>query len=224
MSASVKIIGLLALFSHLTDIQTTAQHVAASPLRVVVVTGYQEVSTNVRIGHEENHDPSLFSPIPPSFIEPDSPIRTSSRRRPCHAASSISDKTLEITNAFRKWLGLPVVHKDSKEDATAELVRILPVMPVKTYGVDGKDTGANRIPILPMGWSHLPPHDGEHREEHHDEHHGKHHGKHHKKHHDRPFWKRVHHALMSLGPWEGRAVAFVLGKLSLTLPSRLHRC
>ncbi|KAH9969324.1 hypothetical protein BGW80DRAFT_1335597 [Lactifluus volemus] len=28
---------------------------------------------------------------------------------------------------------------------------------------------------------------------------------------DRPFLQRVHHALMSLGPWEGRIVAFVLG-------------
>jgi hypothetical protein len=26
-----------------------------------------------------------------------------------------------------------------------------------------------------------------------------------------PFLHRVHHALMSLGPWEGRIVAFVLG-------------
>ena len=29
---------------------------------------------------------------------------------------------------------------------------------------------------------------------------------------NRPFFKRIHHALMALGPWEGRAVSFVLGE------------
>jgi hypothetical protein len=41
-------------------------------------------------------------------------------------------------------------------------------------------------------------------------HHHKHHHHHHKKVHG-TFLQRVHRALMALGPWEGRAVAFVLG-------------
>jgi hypothetical protein len=46
----------------------------------------------------------------------------------------------------------------------------------------------------------------------HHPHHPHHHHHHHHHHrHDKAFLRRIHHALMSLGPWEGRAVAFVLG-------------
>jgi hypothetical protein len=36
-----------------------------------------------------------------------------------------------------------------------------------------------------------------------------------------PFLQRVHHALMSLGPWEGRIVAFVLGAFFLYCRSNM---
>jgi hypothetical protein len=41
-----------------------------------------------------------------------------------------------------------------------------------------------------------------------------HHGAH-RYHKDAPFLRRVHRALMMLGPWEGRMVAFVLGTVSV---------
>jgi hypothetical protein len=43
------------------------------------------------------------------------------------------------------------------------------------------------------------------------------HGVHENGHLDHPFLRRVHHALMSLGPWEGRIVAFVLGAFFLSV-------
>lgn len=43
-----------------------------------------------------------------------------------------------------------------------------------------------------------------------------HHPHHHHHHHKKSFLRRVHHALMSLGPWEGRTVAFVLGTFNLS--------
>ena len=43
-----------------------------------------------------------------------------------------------------------------------------------------------------------------------------HHGAH-RYHKDAPFLRRVHRALMMLGPWEGRIVAFVLGTVSVVV-------
>jgi len=42
-------------------------------------------------------------------------------------------------------------------------------------------------------------------------HHNGHNGMVSHRHHRGSFFRRIHHALMALGPWEGRAVAFVLG-------------
>ena len=51
--------------------------------------------------------------------------------------------------------------------------------------------------------------------------HGPHHRHHHRPQH-RPlnFFDRLHFSLMNLGPWEGRAVAFVLG-MFLVVPAFL---
>ena len=45
-------------------------------------------------------------------------------------------------------------------------------------------------------------------------HHHMHHGHFRHMHHRGSFIRRIHRALMSLGPWEGRAIAFVLGTCS----------
>ena len=63
--------------------------------------------------------------------------------------------------------------------------------------------------------------------EHHPHHHGRHghhghHGLH--GHHHKSFLKRIHRAIKALGPWEGRAVSFVLGKKSeiLSFPGLIY--
>jgi len=156
------------------------QYATANPLRLIVITSGQEVSPNA---HAENSEGASFHPDHISFVEPNSTGRAG-RRRPC-GASKFSDKALEFTNSFRKWIGLPIMEKDNKAGAGAHegVVQVLPFMPLKTFGHDGEVVDH-------------PPHHHPHR---------------HGKHHNKPFWIRVHKALMSLGPWEGRAVAFVLG-------------
>jgi len=91
---------------------------------------------------------------------------------------------MELSNAFRQAVGLPLIayhHKGAMEG------------PHHAHG------------------HHVHAH-----EHHHHRHHGKHHhgrmGAHgHKVLNEEPFFPRLHFALMALGPWEGRAVAFVLG-------------
>jgi len=75
--------------------------------------------------------------------------------------------------------------------------------------VNGKTPGGDSLHIV-----HVASFNGVNVNEPH--HHHAHHRPHHLAmgglHHERPaFLTRVHYALMSLGPWEGRAVAFVLG-------------
>jgi len=188
---------------------TIASYVAANPLRVVVITS--EVSP---IGHTK----ASLHTGPIAFIESDSQSHPTSRhRRPCHAGTNLSGKAAQLANAFRKWVGLPA--KDEKEN-TGSHAEVLPLMPIKTFGgvVDGPPQHPDHGEKHHEGHHGKHPdgdHGEKHREGHHGKHHGEHHGKHHGKHHEKhgrpPFWVRVHHALMALGLWEGRAVAFVLG-------------
>ncbi|EIW63662.1 uncharacterized protein TRAVEDRAFT_26841 [Trametes versicolor FP-101664 SS1] len=135
-------------------------------------------------------------------------------------------KALEATNRFRAMFGLdpvaidaipmpmhaiprPRPHKhmhDEQQGEEDDFVRILPL----PHNVPGFPMA--NAPILPFvgtpvrpafameetemapGWVGRPAH----RFQRFHRHHGS-------------FLRRVHHALMALGPWEGRAVAFVLG-------------
>jgi hypothetical protein len=177
----------LTVLPYLIAGASIAQYGVANPLRLIVITSTQGVAPNNRAVP----DMPAFHPDHLAFADPSSQSPSAGRRRPCHATARPSDKAFQLSNSFRKWLGLPVIDKDAKDAAGA--VQVLPLMAIKAFG-DAKPTGINE--------PHPPPH--------HPHHHG-HHGKHHGKHHDRVFWVRVHNALMALGPWEGRAVAFVLG-------------
>jgi hypothetical protein len=170
-----------------------AHYAVANPLRLIVITSAKEVSPNAGTGLDK---PS-FHTEHLSLINPNSQSEPGSRRRrrPCHAAANLGDKAFQLSNSFRKWIGLPVIDKDVK-DVVGGDVEVLTLTPIKSFGGVG-GAGIKEVQVMPY-----PPH-----HPHHHDHHGKFHGKH----HDRPFWIRVHHALMSLGPWEGRAVAFVLG-------------
>ncbi|KAI0630046.1 hypothetical protein C8Q77DRAFT_1063594 [Trametes polyzona] len=131
-------------------------------------------------------------------------------------------KALEATNRFRAMFGLPLIEPDAahgavrvhapgpkRPDPEDNLVHILPI----EHSKDLKDFMEHMPPpILPFvgtpvrpafaevdreqGWVGRPSHAQRIHRFH------RHHGS---------FLRRVHHALMALGPWEGRAVAFVLG-------------
>jgi hypothetical protein len=110
---------------------------------------------------------------------------TEARRRPCHSG-------IDISNRFRKLFGFEEIeaHPPVGNIATMPLPPIpndggVHIMPVDTPLENTKNVGAPPV----------------HRHSHHRHHHLK----------DAPFMERLSHALMILGPWEGRIVAFVFG-------------
>ncbi|KAJ8454834.1 hypothetical protein ONZ51_g12798 [Trametes cubensis] len=132
-----------------------------------------------------------------------------------HLCQRLREKALEVSNKFRSMFSLAPIevtvtpYRGGMEGPDRNLVHILPVTPpggpmpvlhAKPIPTDIKG------PILPFigtpvrpafaqgeeGWAARP-------------------GGHRFRHHRGSFLRRVHHALMVLGPWEGRAVAFVLG-------------
>jgi len=117
-------------------------------------------------------------------------------------------KGIEISNAFRKALGWPLIAEHHNihmmpplEFKNGELpdgmVQILPFIGTpQPKLVQVKPLGVNDAPV-----AHLRPHHPHH---HHPNGHRFHHG-------FPPFAVRLHQSLMNLGRWEGRAVAFVLG-------------
>jgi hypothetical protein len=129
------------------------------------------------------------------------------------------DKALDISNAFRHALGMPLIEPGKPEDKMYKIMPFIGTPPtfvevegMKNGQLEGKTRGGDTIRILPAGGAMPPPQfDGHHH--HHHGHHGGHHhlahGQHHRDGHN--FLERLETALLALGPWEGRAVAFVLG-------------
>ncbi|TFK78560.1 hypothetical protein K466DRAFT_606870 [Polyporus arcularius HHB13444] len=133
----------------------------------------------------------------------------------------MEDKALDATNALRQMLGLEAIKPDIRP-----VMHPIPAMPrphhVEAQG--GAATGKHALPVLPFVGTPVrpgfaPEEEGDMVE------HPAHrpmwiHRPHHRLHGS--FLRRVHHALMSLGPWEGRAVAFVgpreLGLRGAALP------
>jgi hypothetical protein len=159
-----------------------AQHVSASPIRVVVT----EIS-NIRLGHavaNVNDNSNVAHTFPTAIMgnQVDDAGRHK-KHRPC--PGGMRAKAIAISNAFRKALGLPLIEAharppmDGEKEVHGGLVRIMPFIgtPVDDQGDMKKDP----------------------------------HPHHHHKHHKSSFLRRISHALMSLGPWEGRVVAFVIG-------------
>jgi hypothetical protein len=153
---------------------------------IVDVVQAEAVTTNLRFGHpvpgnDFNADVATFIPLPGAGLE-----KQKGRSRPC--SNRFRYKAISISNAFKKAFGIPLVEASQKSDASTT-----------TTVVEGT------VHILPFIGT--PP---TFVKEHH-HHHGKHlgGGRHHFE--DGSFLRRVHFALMALGPWEGRAVAFVLG-------------
>ncbi|KIK91222.1 hypothetical protein PAXRUDRAFT_831020 [Paxillus rubicundulus Ve08.2h10] len=196
--------------------------VSAEPIRVVVETTSNE-NANIRLGHElananvNGNDDNVAHIVRPTIIMTTSTEVKSNGRHFCGA--SLREKALRLSNAFRHAMGLPIIEADPHTDAVIGKpdgnvnhhgVHILPVPFVPT-AVDEKLTetlpDGTVVPIFynhPVGKQRGKHHGGHHHGAHTPPHHG------HRK-HKGSFLRRIHRAIMALGPWEGRAVAFVLG-------------
>jgi len=159
--------------------------VNASPLRLVFVESKGSLSSHSGSNNEN------VAHIQPQVIKFAQHNSEQGARRGC-AGARFRQKTIEMSNTLRQALGMPLIETEfaysvshGSKEAHNGLVHILPFQPVG----GGKPAGSHSR---------------------HDHHHHQ---------HMKPgfirqpasFMKRVHLALMTLGPWEGRAVAFVLG-------------
>jgi hypothetical protein len=154
--------------------------------------------------------------------------------------ASLKAKAQRMSNAFRHALGLPVIemgdHVTFKGEVPSDAapitgeVRILPMpfigAPMTPNAAVGPSQGGHSGDVKDDGVLRLYfPGDGPPRRLMHDPKHQKHYR-------GGSFLKRIHRAIMALGPWEGRAVAFVLGKcftfiteiLLICLERLWHRC
>lgn len=169
--------------------------VLASPLLVMVTTPANTPS-NLRFGHAV-----------PIAGTPEHPIQI---KKVHHCGAHIhrfNQKAIEISNLFRQILGLPLIQSGHPGDAKIGIMPFIGTAP--TFQVYN---GTQPPPHHPPPHFPRPGHHGEHPKQ------PGHHGHHHHPGHHRdhrfgrgPFLARIHRSLMNLGPWEGRAVAFVLG-------------
>ncbi|KAI0369617.1 hypothetical protein BV20DRAFT_945602, partial [Pilatotrama ljubarskyi] len=134
----------------------------------------------------------------------------------------IREKMLDASNRFRAVFGLAPIAPDAPRLVHGSVLAPLPIsdpdliriMPFKPHGVqDAKSSSAPvpqdakvGAPVMPFVGTPVRPAfvEGE-------EAWGGRRARLHRIHRHGSFLRRVHHALMALGPWEGRAVAFVLG-------------
>ncbi|KZT22576.1 hypothetical protein NEOLEDRAFT_1119397 [Neolentinus lepideus HHB14362 ss-1] len=185
------------------------EQVSASPIRVVVVTSHQELSASgpLRLGHAAaNAHPEIAMVNRPNFapnFEVPVPANVTHKAHQ-HACAKLRQKAIAMSNGIRKMFGMPLI-----ETPVQMHKQPLPVRPVeggvKIMGwVENGEHKHNlerpaepaqngEVHILEQKMPVMRPHRV-----------GMRCGK-------ATFLRRIHRALMTLGPWEGRAVAFVLG-------------
>ncbi|KAG6914678.1 hypothetical protein DXG01_015999 [Tephrocybe rancida] len=173
--------------------------VGATPIRVFVVGGSEVQPTNLRFGHALGNN-GLNGASKVAMVVRPAPKGKSTRVGCQGRGSRVRKGAVAISNAFRKIVGLPLIDDSSSVPHAGlpvegdGIVRILPFVGTPTFVASSAK--ADDGPYL----AHPRPH----------HHHGKHVGFRQRL-ASGPFVERLHVALMALGPWEGRAVAFVLG-------------
>ncbi|KAF9227081.1 hypothetical protein BS17DRAFT_806340 [Gyrodon lividus] len=200
--------------------------VSAEPIRVVVETT-SNTNANIRFGHAlananvNGNDDNVARIMRPTVIMTTSAEVKSNGIGRHFCGASLREKALHLSNAFRHAMGLPLIEADPHHSALVgkpgendDGVHILP-MPftqpapgenVKETLTDGSVVRIyHNQPLEENGKHHEHNHHGDHDRHDHHSHHP------HRKHHKGGFLRRIHKAIMALGPWEGRAVAFVLG-------------
>ncbi|KAG1854329.1 hypothetical protein C8R48DRAFT_721612 [Suillus tomentosus] len=199
--------------------------VSAEPLRVLVERP-SNANANIRFGHalaNANVNGNDDSDNVARLVPPNLAMTTSSEVKGKHhfCSASLKAKALRMSNAFRHALGLPLIEMGDHDSFKGEVasnpgpvsgeLHILPIplfgQPVVGQSVPAssseKENAGDVKELLPDGSvgriyrhheveSHHHNHDMEHKKA-------------------GSFLRRVHRAIMALGLWEGRAVAFVLG-------------
>jgi len=192
--------------------------VAATPIRVEVVTFEQISPVPARFGHAVHHANNEHVA---TLIKTGGPIEKW-QKKPCGGMgrSRFREKALELSNAFRKALGLPSIemnHPHQHKKIQEPEMRILPFIGTPQAMVESMPAGGEVDQETPY-FPHPRPH-GHHDQPPKDHHHEHHHDHHHRPHphgafrflNRAPFGERLLVAISVLGKWEGRAVAFVFG-------------
>jgi len=158
---------------------------SANPLRVIVVSNGIHTPDNGPVDH-----------LQPARLT----AEVTKQRVPCGGAR-FRQKFGGMAESFKIAFGFGVSHQNMKPDEIKPLhikpFASVPFIGTPTHFVEGKTQGGDNVRIVSMPMPEHHRHGHGHRFHHHGE--------------QPSFLMRVHFALMSLGPWEGRAVAFVLG-------------
>ncbi|PPR00094.1 hypothetical protein CVT24_008996 [Panaeolus cyanescens] len=199
-------------FNVVAAVVAAAALAEAAPLRVLMISSSPmppppQVMERVRLGHPVPLPPDVARMIVSKeghhhHEHHDGPPR--SMRRPCGGRMGrMKEKALEISNAFRQALGLPLI--EPPHGGAMHHAKIIPTVGTPTFidykmingHMEGKTRGGEKLEILPV--ENLPhPHP--------------HHGvTHHMHSMEPPFFDRLQFSLMNLGVWEAAAVSFVLG-------------
>jgi len=200
--------------------------VNASPLRVVFIAS--EASS---LGSTSVEPSNGAAALPPTFHHIHTDDKNNGTRRGCAGArlrqkSKSLSFSISISNTIRHALGMPLIENDLGHNHHSELkdgeVR---VHKHHWHSHHHHEQSEDEIDVEEED-SERPKHSHHHHKEMQsmdDSEEGPIHHKHHHKHHFHgkggfhfkgqkdSFLRRLHFSLMALGPWEGRAVAFVLG-------------
>ena len=206
------------MWYRLTILYVPVSLVAAEPIRVIE----HPSNANIRFGHAlananvNGNDDNVARVVRPVVLMNPAPLEkvTGFSRHFCGA--SLREKALHFSNAIRHALGMPLIEVHRVAPRPGEL-HILPMpYPLQSNVIlHPQDESDKPRKYYGHERPNHPGGDGDHEHTPHDGHHG-HHGHHHR--HHKSFLKRIHKAIKALGPWEGRAVSFVLGKKSGVLP------
>lgn len=208
----------------LTPLVASAALVSAVPIRVVVVTSSSSTSVASHAGHAGGEDTSAVNVA--QLVKPNQEAVEADKNdwvsipahpdaahhhkhhkgaHPCpmknghkNGGNAFHGKWIKMSNAFRGAFGMPLIEMmGGSEDHHATMV-----------GGPGKMIHGGLIHVTAVNGGPGPMLTVMHPRPHH-HHHQK--GGMMSHHRGSTFLQRIHVALMSLGTWEGRAVAFVLG-------------
>ncbi|KAG8871493.1 hypothetical protein FRB98_000744 [Tulasnella sp. 332] len=207
--------------SALAVVGIAALAASALPLRIIVITSNITTPSRSGLPHHEHDITSngggpmmghIASSASSPFVNGATPISTSSHNMGC--GRHVQSQFLQMSNRLRAALGMPPiittmehVHPSSPPRAPHPgEFHVLPFvpgqrMPIPFVGEDGykmetdptRASDGSPMPIRIHTMTMPMPHQGHYFND------------------GAPFVHRLHHAVNHLGPWEGRAVAFVLG-------------
>jgi len=192
--------------------------VVAEPIRVI--DSPSNANANIRFGHalananvNGNDDSVARLARPPVLVNP--PPQDKNNGLSGHlCGASLREKALRLSNAFRHALGMPLIEANLAVPRPGEVLILSVGYPPHDAMLHSQEEEDEDGKPRKHRDDKRPHHPGGGEDHEHRPHHGHHghrgHHSHGHKHH-KSFLGRIHKATKALGPWEGRAVAFVLG-------------